>query len=254
MRIHVFQHAAFEGPGAVSDWAGKHGHVLEVFRLFEGQVPEGTGSADGLIVLGGPMGSCDEAVHPWLATEKILIKRAIEDGTIVVGICLGAQIIAGVLGARVSRNESPEVGWFPVQRTIRRRDAVLGTVLPEAFGAFHWHGDTFSIPEGARRIARSSACENQGFVYSDRVLALQFHLEVTLASAMDLIAHSDTEKMAEGAYVQRPWAMVSDPRRFEKANSLLFKVLDRMTARTFPGGSMEGGATAGPRDLSPAVS
>ena len=249
MRIQVFQQAAFEGPGAVADWARKRGYEFEVFHLFEGHFPEKGGSPDCLVVLGGPMSTSDVSACPWLIPEKRLIQLATQSGTAMVGICLGAQLIAEVLGACVSKNERPEIGWFPVQRTTRRRDPLLGTALPEAFGAFHWHGDTFSIPDGARRIARSSACENQGFVYADRVLALQFHLEVTLASAMDLIAHSDTDDVAGGAYVQSPWAMVSDPRRFEKANELLFKVLDRMTGGVSSSESLAGvpSAGAGPR-------
>ncbi len=238
----------------MAEWARKHGYELEVFRLFEGHFPERRGSPDCLVVLGGPMGTSDDAAHPWLIPEKRLIQLAIESGTVMVGICLGAQLIAEVLGACVSKNERPEIGWFPVQRTSRRLDPLLGTALPEAFGAFHWHGDTFSIPEGARRIARSSACENQGFVYADRVLALQFHLEVTLASAMDLIAHSDPDLARDRAYVQSRWAMVSDPRRFEKANELMFKVLDRMTTKAFHGGRVAGGPASSPQAPSPSTS
>jgi len=234
--IHVLQHVSFEGPAAVAKWAGTRGHDLAVSSLWKGETLAAGVSPDWLLILGGPMGAGDEDRFPWLIDEKRLIERALRSDKVVLGICLGAQLLAEVLGARITGNEHREIGWFPVQRTDGCESLEIAKVFPEAFGAFHWHGDTFSIPSGARCIGRSEACENQAFVYSDRVLALQFHLEVTLASTLELIAHSSSDLDEGGRFVQRAGSMLSDPRRFEMANALLFRVLDQMAKRCNPDG------------------
>ncbi len=234
MLIHVLQHVPFEGPAAVAEWAARRGHDLVVSSLWRGDALADGVSPDWLLILGGPMGAGDEDRFPWLTDEKRLIERALRSDKVILGICLGAQLIADVLGSRIAANEYREIGWFPVQRTDGCGSLEIASAFPEAFGAFHWHGDTFSIPSGARCICRSAACENQAFVYSDRVLALQFHLEVTLASALELMAHSSSDLDEGGRFVQRAGSMVSDPRRFEIANALLFRVLDRMAKRSDP--------------------
>lgn len=238
MLIQVLQHVPFERPAAFGDWAAARGHSLSVSSLWRGTLPREETVADWLVVLGGPMGVHDCDRFPWLTSEKRFIQKALESESVVVGICLGAQLVADVLGARIRRNEHVEIGWFPVQREPGYDASQMAGVLPEAFGAFHWHSDTFSIPSGARRIARSAACGNQAFVYAGRVMALQFHLEMTLPSALELIAHCSGDLGEGGPFIQRSEAMVSDPRRFAVANALLFKILDHLeeTAGSGPRG------------------
>ncbi len=179
MKLHWLQHVPFEGLGIIEEWAEANGFGITRTRLFAGeQLPE-IGTFDWLVVMGGPMGIYDHVDHPWLVAEKQLIKNAIEAEKTVLGICLGAQLIADVLGAKVYAGPQKEIGWFPIQG--------LNSFLPKTLTAFHWHGDTFEIPEGASRLASSEACKNQGFIYNDRIVALQFHLETTPESMEALI-------------------------------------------------------------------
>ncbi|MEI7851737.1 MAG: gamma-glutamyl-gamma-aminobutyrate hydrolase family protein, partial [Kiritimatiellales bacterium] len=192
MNIHWLQHVPFEGLGCIEPWLIENGHDVSCMRLWAGDSFPNTGNVDGLIVMGGPMGVYDEAIYPWLAEEKAFIKKIIAQDKPVLGICLGAQLIAEVLGAKVAKNKQREIGFFPVfgksaALTEQRPPGGLRSVatasedwkLPGEFMAFHWHGDTFGIPEGAAHLASSAACGNQAFIYKDNVLALQFHLETT---------------------------------------------------------------------------
>jgi GMP synthase-like glutamine amidotransferase len=169
-------------------WFAARGHLLSHVRFFAGELPGGgTGSsaapaADWLIVMGGPMGVHDEGEFPWLKAEKAAVRAALDRGAAVLGVCLGAQLLAHVLGAEVKPNAVKEIGWFPVELSAEARSTWLGRVFPERFTPFHWHGDTFGIPAGAIPLGSSEACRNQGFLWRERVLGLQFHPEITPAS------------------------------------------------------------------------
>lgn len=186
MKIHYLQHVPFEGPAYLESVARRTGAGLTGTRLFAGEHLPGTSGIDLLAILGGPMGVHDEGDYPWLAAEKRFIGEAIDSGSKVLGICLGAQLIAGVMGARVFRNRHREIGWFPVKRAAGARSSRAGKAFPDEFMAFHWHGDTFDLPVGAVHLARSEACVNQAFIVDERVLGLQFHLEATAESVRDL--------------------------------------------------------------------
>ena len=179
IRIHWFQHVPFEGLGCIEQWATEKGHALSVTRFHRDEPLPRIGEIDWLVVMGGPMNIYEESEYPWLAREKQFIGQAIRSGKVVLGICLGAQLIAGFLGARVTPNAHKEIGWFPLELTPEAVASPLFDFLPHRLTAFHWHGDTFALPRGALRIARSEACENQAFLYDGRVVGLQFHLEFT---------------------------------------------------------------------------
>jgi GMP synthase-like glutamine amidotransferase len=190
LRVQVFQHVHFEGLGSMEGWFAGRGHRLSHVRFFADDLPAGeepagkaaAPAADWLIVLGGPMGVHDEKEFPWLKAEKAALRAALERGAAVLGICLGAQLMAHVLGAEVKPNAAKEIGWFPVDLSAEARASWLGRALPERFTPFHWHGDTFGIPAGAVPLGSSRACANQGFLWRERALGLQFHPEVTPAS------------------------------------------------------------------------
>jgi len=195
MRIHWLQHVDFEGLGTIEEWVREKRHTLSCTRLFAGEsVPE-LNSFDLLIVMGGPMGVHDQGEYPWLQEEKTFLRTVIAAAKPVLGVCLGAQLLAAVLGARVFPNKEKEIGWFPVSRA-RLVPQPLATLLPEQQTVFHWHGDTFTLPEKASRLYSSAACVNQAFVYEERVVGLQFHLETTPDTVMTLIENCRGELVA----------------------------------------------------------
>ena len=227
MKIHYLQHVSFEGPGAIGAWAKRGGHRLTATRFHDDDPLPSLDDLDWLVVMGGPMSVNEERAYAWLRHEKQFIESAIEAGKVVIGVCLGAQLIADVLGAKVYPNRFKEIGWFPIQRTADAAGTRLGDVLPEEFDAFHWHGDTFELPSGAIHLARSQACAHQAFVYRERVLALQFHLETTTAGVEQLSKHCASE-IVGGPFIQPPAVMLADEGRFAKANELMSRLLDRL--------------------------
>jgi len=227
VRIHYLQHVPFEGPAQIGEWASKKGYTMTgTFFFRRGKLP-GYDEFDWLFVMGGPMGTEDVERFPWLAKEKKFIGRAIEEGKRVVGICLGAQLIASSLGAKVYSNGCKEIGWFPVTLTQGGKESSLFRGTNHTFTPFHWHGDTFQIPPGAIHIAESEGCRNQAFLFDNRVLGLQFHLETTEDAAKRLISHC-ADELVEGPYIQEREEMLTGPQRFEEIRSILFQVLDNM--------------------------
>jgi GMP synthase-like glutamine amidotransferase len=187
-------------------------------------------SFDALIVMGGPMGVRDDTGLPWLRDEKALIRSAIDTGRMTVGICLGAQLMADVLGARVYRNAHREIGWMSVDLTAAAKTTGLFRGLPDRPVVFQWHGDTFDLPAGAVHLASSEGCCNQAFLAGRRALALQFHFESTEAGVEALIGHCANE-LTPGAYVQTIDAIrAATPEGVRRANAWLFTVLDRLAA------------------------
>jgi GMP synthase-like glutamine amidotransferase len=219
MRIHCLQHVSFEPAARISDWSHARGHEFTVTRLFGAEPLPELAAIDALVVMGGPMGVHDDADHPWMRGEKHLIAAAIETGLPVLGVCLGAQLIAHVSGARVYRNRFQEIGWFPVEATDR---GIEQWSLPRRFAAFHWHGDTFALPDGAVQLARTDACEHQMFAIGERVLGIQFHLEVTPAEIAGMLEVAGD--LPEGPYVQSAERIRESA---ETSGALLDPVLDR---------------------------
>jgi GMP synthase-like glutamine amidotransferase len=229
MRVHVFQHVRFEGIGSIQKWMDQRGARLTTARLFDGALLPAPDDFDWLIVMGGPMSVNNEAVHPWLRPEKRLIARSIEKGKTVLGICLGAQLIASALGARVFPNGRKEIGWFAVRRAAGT-DSALARLFPDSVEVFHWHGDTFDLPPGAVRLLESDACANQALSIGKKVAGLQFHLETTPESASALIENSRDE-IVPGPTIQSEQEMLRKPGRFAVINRLMDSVLEHL-ART----------------------
>jgi GMP synthase-like glutamine amidotransferase len=217
MNIHYLQHVPFEGLGSIEQWAISRGHTLSVTRLYASDPLPSLDRFDMLVVLGGPMSIHDEYEHVWLKAEKWFIRQVIDAGKPVLGICLGAQLIAEVLGGTVYPGKEKEIGWYPVTLSEEFAASDLGQCLPDTMEVFHWHGETFSLPDGTMHIASSAACENQGFIFNDRVIALQFHLETTHISAESIIGNSRDE-LVDAPYIQGEEQMLGDESRFAEIN------------------------------------
>jgi GMP synthase (glutamine-hydrolysing) len=175
----AIQHVPFEGPGLIAEVAGRRGIELRLCHPYRGDSLPPENEIGGLVVMGGPMGVGDTVEHPHLERETELIAAMVHSGRPVLGVCLGAQLIAHALGATVYRGEQPEIGFGSVSLTpAGREDPVLGNLGTEILPVMHWHQDTFELPDGARWLARSELYAHQAFCLGERAYGLQFHLEV----------------------------------------------------------------------------
>ncbi len=206
MRIHYLQHVPFEDLANIQLWANERGFPVSRTAFYADEPLPALDAIEWLIIMGGPMNVYEDEKYPWLVRERRFIKKAIDAGKVVLGICLGAQLIADVLGAKVYRNEHAEIGWFPISliedkglSDSKEKPVFYG--FPRQFMAFHWHGDTFDLPKNAIQLVRSEACENQAFQFKKTVIGLQFHLESSLASISRLIENCP-EDLKDGKYIQ----------------------------------------------------
>jgi GMP synthase-like glutamine amidotransferase len=227
MRVRVFQHVPFEGLGAIEPWLAARGAAVATTRFFAGDPIPPLESYDWLVAMGGPMSVNDEAELPWLVDEKRAIAASIDAGKTVVGVCLGAQLAASALGAKVGPNREREIGWHEIERTAAAASHPLGAALPPRALVFHWHGETFELPPGALHLARSAGCETQAFAIGDRVLGMQFHLD-TRPEMVEALARHCPEDLREGRFVQPLEAMLGEPSRFARAHALLDRWLDAL--------------------------
>lgn len=244
MRIHSLQHVAFEGLGSIEGWARDRGHALTATRFWAGDPLPVPGAFDWLIVMGGPMSVHDGAKLPWLAAEKRFLRAALDGGKRVLGICLGAQLLAEAMGARIARAREREIGWFPVALAPGARDVPWLQAIPERWEVFHWHGEEFDLPPGATRLAGSDACENQAFIHGPDVCGFQFHPEATPASVQDLVRHSGGD-IEDGPYIQAPAVMLGDEPRFLKAREQMREILDALAGAGARAGGAGRSMTAG---------
>ena len=199
MRLHVFQHVAHEGPSHIATWAVQRGFEIRTTRWYAGETAPALDQIDWLVVMGGYMNIYQHRDHPWLVPEKRFLESALRAGKKVVGICLGAQLISDALGGKVHQNPQKEIGWFPVH-WLPPAHALLPD-LPEKSTVLHWHGDTFTLPPGAVHHAESAACRNQAFTWNNRVLAFQFHIEVTPEEVGAFTDHERSE-LVSAPYIQ----------------------------------------------------
>lgn len=182
MRVLVLQHIACEPPGVYEDVLHERGAALQRVELDEGEPLPDRGAFDAIVAMGGPMSATDDDQLPWLAAERRLIAEAVRADVPFFGVCLGVQLLAASLGARVYPGAEPEVGLLPVTLTSAALDDPVFAGLPRELVTLQWHGDTFDLPADAVRLATSPAYENQAFRYR-HAYGVQFHLEVSGAMA-----------------------------------------------------------------------
>lgn len=232
IKIHTIMHVPFEGLGCIAEWISKNNHPVSFTKFYESyQLPDLNG-IDWLVIMGGPMGVYDEALYPWLAEEKEYIRQAINGGKTVLGICLGSQLIAEVLGAKVYPNEQKEIGWMKVKRTQTSKESpILGNTEAE-FSVFHWHGDTYDLPAGSTHLFESEVCKHQAFLYQEKVLGLQFHFEVTPETLLGMVENGENE-LIESNTVQSAKVIMTETKHFESNNNKMFQLLDWLSINKY---------------------
>lgn len=230
LSVQVFMHVPFEGPGGISQWIETNGHKVNYTKFFEDFTLPGLSDFDLLVIMGGPMSVYEEHLHPWLKTEKAFIKTAIEAGKTIIGICLGSQLLAEVLGARVYPNAVKEIGWFPIKKTESALEHPITASLPEETIVFHWHGDTYDLPPATTHLFYSDHCKHQAFIYDNRVIGLQFHFEVNEKSMDDMIVNGRNE-LLPCPTIQSEEVIRTNTQYIPDNNKKIFSILDGLTAK-----------------------
>ena len=231
MNIHYLQHASGEGPGQVAVWAAANGHKHTGTHWYRGDSSSDPASIDFLVIMGGGMNIYQHRDHPWLVPEKQLIEKIISQGKPVLGICLGAQLIADVLGSKIYQNPEFEIGWFPVHTLDTARHHPLFRHFPSTFTALHWHGDTFDLPTGATLLASTNACPNQAFICRDNIVGLQFHIEVRPEDVRHFV-QGETAPLPKGDYVQSFDEILAGDHHIPAVHALLSNMLAPLTANS----------------------
>ncbi len=227
MRIHYIQHVPFEELGFLKVLIEKQDFKLSVTKVFENVSFPAMDQFDALIIMGGPMSVHDSDLYSWLIKEKIFIKEAINHNKKILGICLGAQLIAEVLGASVFPNSVKEIGWFSVDFS----KTFINYINEEKQNhhVFHWHYETFNLPTGAFPIASSQYCENQGFMLGENILALQFHIEMMRDNVFSIVKHCKDE-IKDSATIQTEDEILNNESYFNNIHYLTQKIFCRFFA------------------------
>jgi len=228
MNIHVFRHLEFEGLGMIGEWIHENGYSFTETRFWENApVYPNPEEIDLLIVMGGSMNVDEEDEYSWLGEEKKYIRRAIDANVKILGVCLGAQLIARATGKAVIRSPFKEIGWFPVRKLFTNH-TLFPNLKEQEVTVMQWHGDMFEIPEGSEYLFASEACPNQAFSLNEnRVVGLQFHLELSKKYILPFFDNDGDEELNERApYIQTPEEIKAGCGRFDLVTrELLFDLL-----------------------------
>lgn len=230
-KVLVIQHVPFEGLGWLDTWFQMKAvqyRILRFFELEEEQSPPSFEEFDALIILGGPMGVSDAKDLPWLDRELKYISHILHGPKKpILGICLGSQILAHLLGGQVRKNNEKEIGWYPISLTPEGRGLSFFEDWPEDMVVFHWHQDMFTPPKGSLLFATSAACSHQGFVYQGHIIGFQFHLEITPEITKRLVESCAQDIASPGPYVATKHQILSGFAPYAKVKLSLFSFLDK---------------------------
>lgn len=227
--VLVLQHLTCEPLGTIEEALRRASHTARFIRIQDGQpVPQGMGNSAALIIMGGPMGVYEQDRYPFLTDEIELIQHALKREIPILGVCLGAQLLASALGTEVRPGAHQEIGWHPVTLTPEAAEDALWHGMPSTFEGFHWHGDFLEKPDGAVILASSALTPHQAFRFGAAAYGLQFHLEVTEAVVRDWTT-TFADKLAESG--TKPDAILSGiSEHLTPMQKIAHTVFDRWTA------------------------
>lgn len=236
MRIRILQHAPFEGPGHITEWAASRSFSLEVIHTYKGISAGNPDEYDWLVVLGGPMSANDD--KPWLRNEKRAIADALNAAAAgrahVIGICLGAQLIAQAMGSPITDSAEKEIGWFDLNFSPEARSTHFFSDFPESSTVFHWHGEEFSLPPNCTNLASTEVTQCQGFFHGSNIFGFQFHLEMLSNGIQNLMKHCKKDmKDQKAPYIQSAREIEAGiGKHLAENRRLLDRILDELVERT----------------------
>jgi len=219
---------SFETPGTILEWIKLHKHTITYTNFFEKEfnLPQ-AGKYDCLLIMGGDMNVDEEEKFQWLKEEKQQIKKSIDAGKKVIGICLGSQLVATVLGKKVYKGKEKEIGFFPVNFNDKALEHSLFNHFSKEYTVFHWHGDTFDLPDNAELVASTAVCRSQAFIINNSVMGLQFHFEMNETVIEDMILHGNDELLEEGNYIQDVEEIRKGYHHLQQNKKDIFLLLDK---------------------------
>ena len=227
LKIHFIQNYSLATPGYIGSWALQKGHQVSLTKPYDAPVFPKPNDFDLLIILGGTIGAYEEKQIPWLRVEKEFIQETMNADKCVLGICLGAQLIAQALGAKVFPHKHKEIGWWPIRLTQAGKENSLFKGVAENFTAFEFHQDTFDLPDGAVLLATSQCCANQAFMYGKRIFGVQFHPELTNDQIHCIMNLSEA---GDGPYEQDPDAIKARSDCLPLQREILYTMLENIEA------------------------
>ncbi len=228
MRYLLVRHGPPRSPYNFEDARAASGDRLDTVLFSEGGRPAAPEVYDGVVVFGGYMYATEDDKHPWIPDELRYMESAMKAGVPLLGICLGGQLLARLLGARVYKTPVPEFGYWPIERTEAGQTSPLFEGLADPLLGFLWHNDAFDLPAGAERLARTEHCPNQAFAYGDRTFGLQFHLEFSAEQLRSMVTRDAASLPKPSAVWQEPKAVAANEAAHAEVRSSMLRILDTL--------------------------
>lgn len=228
MRIHIIMHASFEGAGAIKNWAMNNGHTISYTHTYKGESLPDISELDFLVVMGGPQSPTQLDKYPYLRDEINFTRKAIDQNKLVIGVCLGAQIISESLGAKTEQSPNKEIGVYPITLTEEGLKDNIFKNFPASFDVMHWHNDMPGLPEGATLLAYSEGCPRQAIKYNDRVYGLQCHMEMTNELIKGMVEHC-TSDLKPGKYIQNAEELLGQD--MADINQMMMNILNHLAEK-----------------------
>lgn len=223
MKIHYIQHEKLEDLGCIRLWLLTNNDTISYTHIWENPVFPEAENVDMLIILGGSMSANDDDKYEWMTAEKVFIQKCLQYNVAILGICLGSQLVANVLGAKVYAAPQKEIGWFDITAYSESEANPIFNILPKEFITLHFHGDTFDLPHQTKLLYSSQQTKNQAFAYKNNVIGLQFHLEMIKSGISELFTLLKDEPSGT---IQSKDFVLSKVKYIEQNNDFMYSLLD----------------------------